>query len=206
MTAPPIPVRLADRPTVGGLVVPWISVQHRDGRAALGAVHGSRVDTCLMGRRCQTCGGLLGDRLVLFARPRDFARGYVAEPGMHPDCAAYSAKACPMVNGSMGRYRASRHNVEGKPCGEQGCDCPGWVSADNQDARLAGGAEAWFAVWLRLSDYGLATDEKGALLGIAVTQVKPLKVRPLNDQAREQERMLSALLAGRELLGLEAAR
>ncbi|PZG49852.1 hypothetical protein C1I98_11085 [Spongiactinospora gelatinilytica] len=65
---PPIPLRLAGRPTQGGLVVPWISIHHADGRATLGAVHGSRVDTCLRSRCCQTCGEHLGYRLVVLAR------------------------------------------------------------------------------------------------------------------------------------------
>lgn len=199
---PPIPLRLADRPTVGGLVIPWISVQHADGSAHLGAVHGSRVDTCLNGRCCQTCGEHLGARVVLFARPADFARGYVAEPALHPECAAYSAKACPMVAGTMTHYRKNAPKVAGRPCDKPGCGCAGWVDTDGQDARAGADAEPWFAVWIRLADYRTAVDQDGRLIGIALRDVTPLKVRPLNPLAEQHKRMFDALVASRELLGI----
>jgi hypothetical protein len=199
MTAPPIPLRLAGRPTMGGLVVPWISVQHRDGRAILGAIHGSRTDTCIRQRRCQTCGDPLGERIVLFARPRDIARGYIAEPALHPDCAAYSAKACPMINGSMTKYRTSPHKVDGKPCGEPGCDCAGWISADDQKARSDQPAEPWFALWITPGDYRTAVNEHGKLVGIVVKDLTPLKIRSLNDLANEHLPAVEAIYAMRTL-------
>lgn len=202
MTAIPIPIRLAGRPTSGGLVVPYISVEHRDGRATFGAVHASRVDACLRGRGCQTCGQPLEAKVVVFARPRDLARAYVVEPAMHPECAAYSAKVCPMVNGSLARYRSTPRHLAGQPCDLAGCECAGWVSADDQNARSAAEAEPWFAVWLRLRDYRPVKDREGVLLGIALSGFQPLTVRPLNDQARDQEQLLAAMRRAATLLGL----
>ncbi|RBQ21547.1 hypothetical protein DP939_02225 [Spongiactinospora rosea] len=190
---PPTPLRLAGRPTQGGLVVPWISVHHADGRATLGAVHGSRVDTCLRGRRCQTCGEHLGDRLVVLVRPQDMTDRYTAEPAMHPECAAYSIAACPMTNGQMDHYRPTPRHLAGRSCDIPGCDCAGWVAAEDATARRNAPAEPYYAVWLRLTDYRLATDRTGKLLGIALA-IRPLKMRRVGSGEPTPEQAALALL------------
>lgn len=183
MTAPPIPTRLADRPTVAGLVVPWISVQHADGGAALGAVHASRQDACVRNGWCQIDGQHLGARIVLFARRTDLDRGYVVEPGFHPECAAYSAKACPMLTGRMAHYRSTPRHLTGTQCAVPGCDCAGWVEHDDgHEARANHPAERFFAVWIRAADYRPASAPNGDLLGVALP-AHPLKVRPLHTAA-----------------------
>ena len=57
-TAPSIPVHLAQFPTIGGLVVPFVTLQHRNGKAALGLVDASRVESCLCEQRCGCLPGL----------------------------------------------------------------------------------------------------------------------------------------------------
>ncbi len=60
----PIPARLADRPTVAGLVVPHISVS--DGtHHLLGQVHRTKQLTCIRDYRCQIDGQPLGRPLVV---------------------------------------------------------------------------------------------------------------------------------------------
>lgn len=177
---PPVPARLARRPTVAGLVVPWISVQHADGGAALGAVHASRQDACLTRGWCQICGEPHTHRIVLFARPSDMDRGYVAEPGMHPECGAYTAQACPMLNGAMRHYRTHPRDLTGAPCVEPGCDCAGWVPEDTDQttARAGHPADAYAAVWIRDRDYRVAVDENRSPIGVALPP-HPLKIRPV---------------------------
>jgi hypothetical protein len=57
-------------------------------------------------RLCQTCGEPL-QRLIVFAMRRgDMARMLSPETGMHPWCAWYAARACPMLAGAMTHYRS----------------------------------------------------------------------------------------------------
>lgn len=176
----PIPARLAGRPTRGGVVVPWVSVVLADGTPVLGNLHGTKVDRALWERLCQICGEpLLGGPIVLFATESAHARGQTSEPGMHPECAAYSAKACPMVNGTMTRY-LDVDRVAGKPCPDPACGCEGWVGEDTKTAGRA--AEPWFAVWVR--DYGIGIDPATRRANAAIySHITPLKVRPLTTRS-----------------------
>jgi hypothetical protein len=173
--SPPVPTHLAHRPTHGGLVVPWVSVVLADGTPALGNLHGTRADKAFWNKLCQICGEAMTRPIVLFATESGHARGQTSEPGMHPECAAYSAKACPMVNGRMSRYQGS-DRVAGKPCVEPGCDCGGWVDQDGGPTPGAP-AELWFAVWVEDYQIGVGTD--GRPNAAIYANLTPLKVRPL---------------------------
>jgi len=198
VTRPAIPVCLAHRPVIGGLAAPYITVEHRDGTATLGAVHSRRVDECLVKRLCQACGRPLGTRAVVFVRQTDIDHGYSAEPALHPECAAYSSRACPVLAGTMTRYRSAPRNITDKRCPDPGCDCAGWVEDDDQ-VRAGRTVEPYYALWMRLGDYGLAADERGAPIGVALPQ-QPLKIRPVNPQAVELQRAVEASAAALRLL------
>src|SRR4051812_6031082 len=64
--SPGIPPRLLHRPTMGGLVVPYTTLQMPDGRWRFGAVDVDRQTKALNDRLCQTCGTGL-DRRIVFA-------------------------------------------------------------------------------------------------------------------------------------------
>jgi hypothetical protein len=161
---PPIPAALAHRPTVGGLVIPWANVVLADGGADFRSVHHSkwaRAWTCGI---CQTCGQALGSPIVLLGGPNQLT-SYFDEPPLHPWCAAYATKACPMVAGRLDRYADRAHvsdGPRGQTCPESGCDCAGWVPHTRGSA---GGdpAHAWWAVWAR--SFAVAVDPDGRLLG-----------------------------------------
>jgi hypothetical protein len=85
---PPIPVHLANSPTVGGMVVPYITLRHRNGTAALGLVDYNRMVQCFREHRCGVCGEPIRDRLVFLMRRLDLIRCRSAEPGLCPPCAA----------------------------------------------------------------------------------------------------------------------
>lgn len=198
MTAVPIPQRCAARPTQGGLVVPWISLPLADGTFDLGNMHTSKVNTCFYQRRCQICGDRILGRIVFFMPESKLDEMWAGEPPLHPECAAYSAKACPMLVGRMRHYRASPSRSEG-PAGEQchvpGCDCAGWrVSEDSRDRERGRPAEPWHAVWC--SDYALTCPDEetrvlvesgsvptGKSLGARIDN--PLKVRPARTATAE---------------------
>jgi hypothetical protein len=99
---PAIPMRLARQPTIGGLVVPWVTGRSPDGRYRFGAVDAHRHHHAIRDRRCQTCSQALDRGRVLFAmRDADLRRMISPEAGMHPECGRYAAIACPMLAGRM---------------------------------------------------------------------------------------------------------
>jgi hypothetical protein len=99
---PPVPAWLAHRPTIGGLVVPFITPRTDDGRHLFGGVDPHRQRRCLTGRLCGVCGRALveqpGDRLILLMRLSDLPHQRTSEPALDPVCAAYTQTACPMVD------------------------------------------------------------------------------------------------------------
>lgn len=161
---PPIPQWLADRPTVGGLVVPWITPRTTDGRYLLGTIEESLVAAAFQDRLCGVCGKPLADRLVLLMRLADLRLRTSHEPALHPQCAAYTIAACPMVNGRMRRYRTTPHRLDD-------------LMAPGRDAneRLGKPAEPWFAVWL--GEYRVV-DARG-FLAATYSDGEPLRIRPI---------------------------
>lgn len=179
MNAPPIPQRCADRPLLGGLVVPYISLV-AEGRTHLGGTHGKRVAECVANYLCQVCGQPLGDPPYLFLATQTMTdEGFSSEPALHPECAAYSVKACPMVAGRMSAYNQHPHDVAGQSCGVAGCDCGGWSSDQSHVAGKP--AEPWFRVWVR--SYAIGVKERGPITVGNVTgcvfKGQVIRVRPV---------------------------
>lgn len=182
MPVPPIPERLAHRPTRSGLVVPYISITTGDGTAHLGQTRTKAVAECIVYRWCQICGRPL-DRsrpLLFLATQQCIDEGFSTEPALHPECAAYSIKACPMVAGRMPTYAKHQTDLAGKPCPDPGCDCGGIVPG--LPGRAGQTAPKWFRAWYR--DYAIAVADEA--LGLVVGNVtgcgllgEPVKIRPV---------------------------
>lgn len=178
---PPIPVRLAHRPTVGGLVEPWVNIRLADGTVDFRQTTGSNWRRAWSERRCQIDGQPLGGLIAFLGGPNQIAEGgYFDEAGLHPECAAYAMRACPMVAGRMSHYRATpalTQTRRGAVCPTPGCDCDGYIASEQvlhaggltvraaTDTGSAAGEPAhdWFAVYAR--SYQLATTPEGQLLG-----------------------------------------
>ena len=151
-TVPDIPASAAHRPTVGGLVVPWVNPRLRDGGVDFRTAHNSRYRRCWTELRCQTCGRLLPPWAIIFGGPRQLRTLRFDEPPLCPPCALYASKACPMVAGRQTHYADRETLTEGRrgqACSRGGCDCGGWVGTD-PNARRTGGepAHPWFASWV----------------------------------------------------------
>jgi hypothetical protein len=168
--APPIPVRLVDRPTIGGLVVPYITPRTADGRYLFGGVDARRQQRCLTQRRCSVCGRALieqpDDRLILFMRLSDLPHRRTSEPALDPVCAAYTQAACPMVAGRLTHYRATAMPLD-----------PGMAPSVDQPARLGAPAEPWFAVWL--TGYDVQIDPRNRQPAASYDGIRPLRIRPI---------------------------
>jgi hypothetical protein len=163
---PPVPVWLVHRPTVGGLVVPWITPRTQDGRYLFGGLHPQRQPRALTERLCQICGRRLDRPQILLLRLQDLPRQRTSEPALHPVCAAYTAAACPMVAGRMRHYRATPMRLD-----------PNMVSAADTAARLGQPAEPWFAVWLQR--YEATTDPRTGTPVASYAGLRPLRIRPI---------------------------
>src|SRR5437773_2000102 len=162
VAVPPVPVWLAHRPAVGGLVVPWITPRAGDGRYLFGVLDPARQHAALTGRLCQVCGRPLGRRLVLLMRAQDLPRRCTAEPGCDPTCCAYVQAACPMVAGRMSHYRSSPPRLG-----------PDMVPAAATAARLGKPAPAWFAA--RPSEYRGVAHPRDARPVASYPHTRPLR-------------------------------
>jgi hypothetical protein len=164
---PPIPARLAYRPTVGEVVIPWVNVRLADGGVDFRTTHRRRWEQAWQQGVCQVCGTPLDVRpVVLLGGPNQIA-SYFTEPPLHPECARYAGQACPMVAGRMSAY-PDRPLVSlgsrGTKCPEPGCDCSGWVPHPGTGANHGGEpAHDWWAVWC--DNWNLAATPEGRLLG-----------------------------------------
>lgn len=175
----PIPARCADRPIVSGLVVPYITLEI-DGKTMWGETRGKYVTECIVERRCQLDGQPLGEKFVFLLTQRHLDEKFTREPALHPECAAYAQRACPMIAGRMAHYSWVRREHTGKKCEVPGCGCAGWITqkADNRGRP----AEPWFAAWV--TDYTIAIADaayglvNGNVNGCVLT-TPPLKVRPI---------------------------
>lgn len=167
---PNIPLHLAGRPTIGGLVVPWITGRTPDGRHRFGAVDLHRHNRALTGRLCQTCGAPLGARMVFAMRASDLRLFTSPEPGMHPVCAAYSVTACPMLDGRMSHYRST--SLAG-----QLADLGVLAQGDPSSRRAGAPAEPWRLVWA--TGYRPFTNPLTGQLAALLLPDQILRVRPI---------------------------
>jgi hypothetical protein len=144
-----IPDHLKHRPTLGGMVVPYITGRRPEDRAwVFGAIDARRQQRCLVSRWCQICGKPIETPPYVFlVRPHEvlvlpdfdtFALRTVArtaEPALHPACVPYSVQACPMLSGRKQHYRSTP-----APVGKYA------VHGHDVDARLGYPAEEWLMV------------------------------------------------------------
>lgn len=162
---PSIPLSLSHLPVVGGLAVPWLTPRMADGRVLLGTVDHDRMNAALNNKWCGVCGKRLGDRTVLLLRLSDLPRCRTNEPGLHPHCAAYTIKACPMVAGRMAQYRSSPRDLD-----------PEYSSGADAQHRQGAPREPWFSVWVESYDVIFADGN----LAASYTKHGALRIRPIS--------------------------
>jgi hypothetical protein len=159
---PGIPMSCAARPTIGGLVIPWVNVQLADGGVDFRSHHEARSQRCWREGICQLCSNpITGPPMVLLGGPHRVAALTFDEPPLHPECAVYTSKACPMVAGRSERYadrQVISHGQRGSVCPDPGCDCGGWVPTPGTPLGQNGAPNHdWYAVYV--SGYSLGVTE-----------------------------------------------
>ena len=160
---PPIPASCAARPTVGGLVAPFVNIRLADGGVDFRSPHQTTYERCWREDLCQTCGNPIGALAVFFGGPNQLRAGRYDEPPLCPPCAVYASQACPMVAGRMSHYADRERLSEGRRghvCPDGGCECGGFRASD-PDSRDASGEPAhdWFAVYVRAGGWQLTGNE-----------------------------------------------
>lgn len=153
----PIPASCAHRPTVGGVVAPYVNLRLADGGVDFRSPHNAAYERCWTKGLCQVCGQPTGHPAVLFGGPNQLASGHFDEPPLCPPCALYASKACPMVAGQRTHYADRARISEGRSgntCPDPDCHCGGWTATDPNRPDSGGDpAHDWFAVYIDPAAY-----------------------------------------------------
>jgi hypothetical protein len=162
-TVPEIPASCAGRPTVGGLVEPFVNVRLADGGVDFRSPHQATYERCWREGLCQTCGNPVGGLAVFFGGPRQLETRRFDEPPVCPPCAVYASQACPMVAGRMTHYADRERLSEGRRghvCPDAHCGCGGFRDSDPDSYDASGDpAHDWFAVYVRAGGWQLTGNE-----------------------------------------------
>lgn len=169
--SPGIPLRLLNRPNVGGLVVAYATLQLPDGRWRFGAVDVDRQTKALNDRLCQSCGTGLERRIVFAIRDMDLDTMSADEPGMHPEYAAYTAAACPMLAGRISHHQSNSAETQLATLGIA------FYGDPTTQSRLGRPTPPWNLIWT--IDYRLYTHPQTRQLAARILPEQLLRVRPI---------------------------
>ncbi|MGF6886714.1 hypothetical protein ABIA39_004512 [Nocardia sp. GAS34] len=186
---PPILARLHQAPAAQGLTIPFVTLCHHGRRAPVwGGIDPARLHTVLSLRLCQICGQRLEDRVVVMLRPQDWLRGIAPEPGMHPECAHYSTRSCPVLSGRMSHHRPAATSARMTRCTDPRCDCGLWkppTAGSDEDVRAGKPIDAWYALWIDGDDYEIVHSPDGdrslGAAGVRMRGVRVLGIRKVRD-------------------------
>lgn len=199
---PPIPATCEHRPTIAGVVIPWVNVQLADGGVDFRAQHDSRAQRSYTQGICQVCATRIErPPFVFIGGPEQLAKLQFGEPPLHPECAVYVSRACPMVAGRLERF-ASRDSISagrrGQTCPDPGCDCGGWIPTPGSPQNTDGApAHDWYAVYASGYSLGITPDRPDRVHSAVVEQRQVLAVRHISTPGvgRTWKRVSPALVA-----------
>ncbi len=80
-----------------GLPIPWFVRRPANGPIDFRVMDTNRHQQALKERRCWVCGEPLGKEMAFVGGPLSAAQRLYSDPPAHPDCAEFSAKACPFL-------------------------------------------------------------------------------------------------------------
>jgi hypothetical protein len=113
---PPLPHNMRDLPVdTRGYPVPFF-VQWINGVPEFRLMNRGKMDRCVLLKLCWVCGKPLGNRLIAFTiGPMCAINRISSEPPQHPECAEFSAMACPFLP-----MPKMRRRTDGLPEGTKG--------------------------------------------------------------------------------------
>jgi len=116
---PTLPPHIARLPRDSrGFPVPWFVQWFDDdnkpcesgtGRPDFRVANQARIGIAVGGRRCWTCGGVVGAYKAFVIGPMCAINRVISEPPSHRDCAIFSARACPFL--SKPRMRRNEKDI-----------------------------------------------------------------------------------------------
>jgi hypothetical protein len=141
---PPLPAAMKHLPSdpKRGFVVPWF-VQWIDGQPDFRIMDGAKLVRAIREKLCWVCGKQLSGRGVFLIGPMCAVNRNTTEPPSHPECARFSAKACPFLTMPKMRRREDELTAQS-------------VVAGHAIKRNPGVALLWFA-----RDYKVINDGTG---------------------------------------------
>jgi hypothetical protein len=111
----PIPRQMQGLPTARGFVVPWF-VRWYGGQPEFRVMDAFKFEQAIKQGLCWVCGGkLMGAGRCFVIGPMCAVNRVASEPPSHPDCARYSARACPFLSRP---YATRRHLAEDPATGK----------------------------------------------------------------------------------------
>jgi len=117
-TLPPLPSNMRDLPVdTRGYPIPFF-VQWIDGVPEFRLANRGNLHRCVLLKLCWVCGKPLGNRLVAFTiGPMCAINRISSEPPQHPECAEFSARACPFLINPRMRRREDNLPEKQEPAG-----------------------------------------------------------------------------------------
>lgn len=104
----PLPLHMRALPRdERGYPVPYNVAVGIDGKPAFKVQDILKVSRCICQRRCALCGKPINSLVGFVGGPLSIANRLFADPGMHPDCARYALRVCPML--AAPRWNYARH-------------------------------------------------------------------------------------------------
>lgn len=105
-----IPQFLEHLPTYHGMPVPftfmWI-----EGKPEFTILDPRKVTLCISNKLCAICGLALGEFAYFIGGPLCKQNRLFTDPPMHEECAEFSAKICPFLNGNVKSYTSREHSI-----------------------------------------------------------------------------------------------
>jgi len=132
----PIPRAMQNLPEARGFKVPWF-VRWFDGQPEFRVMDSHKFAQAVTLRLCWVCGGkLTGAARCFVIGPMCAVNRVSSEPPSHPDCARYSARACPFLS----RPHATRRELTADPVTGAALECPiGGGKGGSMDTYTVGG-------------------------------------------------------------------
>lgn len=95
----PLTDKIARLPIARGFPIPWFVARLKDGTAEFRAADSLKMEKALSQRRCWVCGDTLGYEMTFVIGPMCAINRVSSEPPSHYECARWSARNCPFLNG-----------------------------------------------------------------------------------------------------------